>query len=56
MKRKWSLPLLQSRRRAPPRRRDAAADIFRVFVHRLEQMRAQSRSSTMTGAAISEKT
>jgi hypothetical protein len=55
MKHKWSLPFLSSFRRTPQRRRDDAGEIFRVFVHRLEQMRALSRAPTITGAVIGEK-
>ncbi len=56
MKHKWSLALLRSLRRAPERRRDDAADIFRAFVNRLERMRALSRSQTTTGSALGDKT
>jgi hypothetical protein len=55
MKHKWSLPFLRGRRRASPKRRDKATDIFRAFVHRLEQMRTLSRAPAISGATISEK-
>lgn len=55
MKNKWSLIFLHRLRRAPQRRRDDAAEIFRVFVHRLERLRALSRSQMTPDSALADK-
>jgi len=55
MKHKWSLPFLRNLRRAPQRRRDDPADIFRAFVSRLERLRDLSRASGPVRAGVSEK-
>jgi hypothetical protein len=55
MKHKWSLPVLRRLRRAPQHRRDDATDIFRAFVHRLERLRALSRSQMTTDSALADK-
>lgn len=55
MKHKWSLPFLRSFRRTPLRRCDDASEIFRTFVHRLEQMRMLSRSQAPARVTVSEK-
>lgn len=55
MKHKWSLPFLRSLRRTHQRRCDDASEVFRAFVHRLEQMRSLSRSQSPARITVSDK-